>query len=484
MARLGYERYGAQGGDWGAFVSPELGRIDPDHVVGVHLNAATLGFIPFGPVDPDELASFTDAEKARLERLDTSTAGPGNGYFEVQATRPQTLAYALTDSPVGQLAWIVEKFKEWTDAADVPEDAVDRDQLLTNVMLYWLTGTADSSARLYYENTARRLLAASSPARPRPGWRCSPSDYAIRRYGRARQQHRPLDRVRPRRPLRRHGSPRPAGRRRAQLLPRPSLSSRDAAQEEPVGAPRGWRTACAFGAIPNWQAETDPRNTSAAGVLARTEPEVIDVRWATLAPLLPRDPRFVGGFGCDDRVSHRCRLPGGALVQADGLVSVVEVVGLGVGGGERVIDRGVGAVLEQEAVADLVGMAVGSLPARGRPPQAAARRAGLEFVEKLLPTNLTSTDTTERDTGMLPLPCPARRIACRGRSQWCYALPWHSVRTHPCTAALMPGHHLRRRLAAAPHGRHAQTTHGNRFHKAGRPGSIEHRRLHRFPPQR
>jgi pimeloyl-ACP methyl ester carboxylesterase len=181
MARLGYGRYGAQGGDWGAFVSPELGRIDPDHVVGVHVNAATFGFIPFGPVDPDELATFTDAEKARVERLNTSTAGPGNGYFEVQATRPQTLAYALTDSPVGQLAWIVEKFKEWTHAADVPEDAVDRDQLLTNVMLYWLTGTANSSARLYYEN----LHAGSwgqQPGTTPTGVAVFAEDYAIRRY--------------------------------------------------------------------------------------------------------------------------------------------------------------------------------------------------------------------------------------------------------------------------------------------------------------
>ena len=77
MARLGYERYGAQGGDWGAFVAPQLGRVDPDHVVGVHVNAATFGFIPFGPVDPEELASFTDAEKARLERLNTARPGPG-----------------------------------------------------------------------------------------------------------------------------------------------------------------------------------------------------------------------------------------------------------------------------------------------------------------------------------------------------------------------------------------------------------------------
>jgi pimeloyl-ACP methyl ester carboxylesterase len=182
MRRLGYDRYGAQGGDWGAFVSLELGRIDPDHVVGVHLNAATFGFIPFGPVDPDELATFTDAEKARLERLNASTAGPGNGYFEVHSTRPQTLAYALTDSPVGQLAWIVEKFKEWTHAADVPEDAVDRDQLLTNVMLYWLTGTANSSGRMYYEN----MHAGFSPQQPGTtptGVAVFAEDYAIRRYG-------------------------------------------------------------------------------------------------------------------------------------------------------------------------------------------------------------------------------------------------------------------------------------------------------------
>ncbi|HET9006992.1 MAG TPA: epoxide hydrolase [Actinomycetes bacterium] len=182
MARLGYQRYGAQGGDWGAVVSPELGRVDPHHVIGVHVNAATLGFIPFGPVDPEELASFTDAEKQRLERLNRSTAGPGNGYFEVQAHRPQTLAYALTDSPVGQLAWIVERFKEWTHDADVPEDAVDRDQLLTNVMLYWLTGTANSSARLYYENM-HAVFSPQPPATTPTGVAVFAEDYAIRRYG-------------------------------------------------------------------------------------------------------------------------------------------------------------------------------------------------------------------------------------------------------------------------------------------------------------
>ena len=181
MARLGYGRYGAQGGDWGALVSPELGRIDPDHVVGVHVNAATVGFIPFGPVDPEELATFTGAEKTRLERLNRFLADM-NGYFQIQATRPQTLAYGLTDSPVGQLAWIVEKFKEWTDSsAELPEDAVDRDHLLTNVMLYWLTGTAGSSARTYYDN----MHAGSWGQQPGPtptGVAVFAEDVPIRRY--------------------------------------------------------------------------------------------------------------------------------------------------------------------------------------------------------------------------------------------------------------------------------------------------------------
>jgi epoxide hydrolase len=181
MARLGYQRYGAQGGDWGAFIAPELGRIDPEHVVGVHVNAATFGFIPFGPVGEEELATFTDAEKARLDRLNRFLSEM-NGYFQISATRPQTLAYGLTDSPVGLLAWIVEKFKEWTDSsAELPEDAVDRDHMLTNVMLYWLTGTAGSSARLYYEN----LHGAAWGKQPSPtpvGVAVFVEDVAIRRY--------------------------------------------------------------------------------------------------------------------------------------------------------------------------------------------------------------------------------------------------------------------------------------------------------------
>jgi epoxide hydrolase len=182
MSRLGYERYGAQGGDWGAFISPELGRVDPGHVVGIHVNAATIGFIPLGPLDPDERATLTDAEKARVERLNTFRTGM-SGYLQIQATRPQTLAYGLTDSPVGQLAWIVEKFKEWTNSsAELPDDAIDRDHLLTNVMLYWLTRTAGSSARLYYENMHTGSW-GQQPSTTPTGVAVFAEDVAIRRYG-------------------------------------------------------------------------------------------------------------------------------------------------------------------------------------------------------------------------------------------------------------------------------------------------------------
>jgi epoxide hydrolase len=182
MHRLGYERYGAQGGDMGALIAPEQGHGAADHVVGVHVNAATFGFIPFGPVDPDELATFTDAEKRCLERLNRFLT-EGNGYFQIQATRPQTLAYALTDSPVGQLAWIVEKFKEWSfPSAELPERAIDRDRMLTDVMLYWLTGTANSSARMYYENMHASTW-GQQPGTTPTGVAVFAEDVAIRRYG-------------------------------------------------------------------------------------------------------------------------------------------------------------------------------------------------------------------------------------------------------------------------------------------------------------
>ncbi|MFD8915773.1 epoxide hydrolase family protein [Streptomyces sp. NPDC059575] len=153
MRRLGYERYGVQGGDWGAAVSRELGRIRPGEVLGVHLNLVPGAAATAEPTE-EELAPLSPAERERTRASWERTRAwnrDRQGYADIQSTRPQTLAYALTDSPVGQLAWIAEKFKEWTDSRDRPEDAVDRDHLLTNVMLYWLTGTAGSSARLYYE---------------------------------------------------------------------------------------------------------------------------------------------------------------------------------------------------------------------------------------------------------------------------------------------------------------------------------------------
>jgi epoxide hydrolase len=149
MSRLGYERYAVQGGDAGAFIAPEMGRIDPAHMIGVHVNA--LVQIPTMMQIMVGLVVMSKAERVRLARFKHFN-DEMRGYDHIQATRPKTLAYGLTDSPVGQLAWIVEKFKEWVDpAAALPEDAISRDHILTNVSLYWFTGTAGSSANLYYE---------------------------------------------------------------------------------------------------------------------------------------------------------------------------------------------------------------------------------------------------------------------------------------------------------------------------------------------
>jgi epoxide hydrolase len=179
MRRLGYERYGAQGGDTGALVSPELGRIDPEHLAGIHVN--NLLTFPSGQLD-----DLSDADQGRL-KLMQRWQNEMAGYASIQSTRPQTLAYALTDSPAGQLAWIVEKFKEWTDpAAGLPEDAVDRDRLLTDVSIYWLTATAGSSARLYYEG-AKSWGQANEPSAVPTGVAVFPMDITIRSI--AESQH-------------------------------------------------------------------------------------------------------------------------------------------------------------------------------------------------------------------------------------------------------------------------------------------------------
>jgi pimeloyl-ACP methyl ester carboxylesterase len=180
MGRLGYERFGAQGGDLGAMVSPELAHAAPANVVGVHVNAATVGFIPWGEVGAEELATFSPVERERLERK-SRFLSVGNAYFQVQATRPQTVAYGLVDSPAFQLAWNVDRMAEWTHGPI--EDALSRDQVLTNVMLYWATGTGGSAARLYYENMHMAADWGRAPSPVPVGVAAFAEDIAIRRYG-------------------------------------------------------------------------------------------------------------------------------------------------------------------------------------------------------------------------------------------------------------------------------------------------------------
>jgi pimeloyl-ACP methyl ester carboxylesterase len=143
MARLGYERYGAQGGDWGSMVTSSIGHQDPEHVAGIHLNMPVAGRGSLSMENLSEAEKASLAEAADFQKWET-------GYSSQQSTRPQTLGYGLSDSPTGQCAWIVEKFKAWTDCDGHPENAVSRNELLDNVMVYWLTNTAASSARLYW----------------------------------------------------------------------------------------------------------------------------------------------------------------------------------------------------------------------------------------------------------------------------------------------------------------------------------------------
>ena len=147
MDRLGYQRYGAQGGDWGSAVTASLGAQDPEHCVGIHITLA-MGTRPKVDGDPTP-------EEARTLRALEYYRDWDSGYSKEQSTRPQTLGYGLTDSPAGQAAWILEKFWAWTDCDGHPENILSRDELLDNVMLYWVSATAASSARLYWESFGR-----------------------------------------------------------------------------------------------------------------------------------------------------------------------------------------------------------------------------------------------------------------------------------------------------------------------------------------
>ncbi len=147
MAELGYDRYGAQGGDWGSMVTSQIALVDPDHLAGIHLNLVIAGppeGEDFSKLSPSELAALQDTRN--YQEFDS-------GYSKIQSTKPQTLGYGLNDSPAGLAAWIVEKFRTWSDCDGDVERSFTRDDLLTNIMLYWVTGTAHSSARMYYETT-------------------------------------------------------------------------------------------------------------------------------------------------------------------------------------------------------------------------------------------------------------------------------------------------------------------------------------------
>jgi epoxide hydrolase len=144
MSRLGYDHYGAQGGDWGAAVTTQIGR-NRGHCIAIHLN------MPIARPGKDSGGQLTEDEQQTLVEFDEHRKW-GTGYSKQQSTRPQTLGYGLIDSPVGQLAWIVEKFWAWTDCDGHPENALSRDELLDNVMVYWATGSGASSARLYWES--------------------------------------------------------------------------------------------------------------------------------------------------------------------------------------------------------------------------------------------------------------------------------------------------------------------------------------------
>jgi pimeloyl-ACP methyl ester carboxylesterase len=145
MTGLGYSRYVAQGGDWGAGVTTALAQQAPHGLVAIHLNMA------FAFPDAEAMSDLTPTEAQALADL-AAHAESGMGYSSQQSTRPQTLGYGLTDSPAGQLAWIVEKFWAWTDCGGHPEGALTRQQMLDDVSTYWFTSTAASSARLYWES--------------------------------------------------------------------------------------------------------------------------------------------------------------------------------------------------------------------------------------------------------------------------------------------------------------------------------------------
>lgn len=145
MKRLGYTRYVAQGGDWGAVVTQEMGHQAPAGLLAIHINMPAV--VPRTPP-----TKFSADEQAAMDSLN-AFFGKGAGYAQIQASRPQTIGYALADSPVGQAAWIYEKLAAWSDSNGQPEKVLGYDRMLDDIMMYWLTNTGTSSARFYWENS-------------------------------------------------------------------------------------------------------------------------------------------------------------------------------------------------------------------------------------------------------------------------------------------------------------------------------------------
>jgi epoxide hydrolase len=175
MTRLGYAKFAVQGGDVGAILGPEMGRLAPDRFIAIHINAATMGFIPMGPVPEAELATFSPAEKARLATLQEFMQVKF-GFNLLQSHQPQLVAYAISDSPAGLMSWITQLMD--------PKEVGD-ERFVVNFLLYWLTGTAASSIRLYYENAhdPGAWAPKESSGVPTAVAVFQDGDIAIRRYG-------------------------------------------------------------------------------------------------------------------------------------------------------------------------------------------------------------------------------------------------------------------------------------------------------------
>jgi len=157
MRDLGYDHYFAQGGDWGAMITTMIGAQNLGACQAIHVN------MPIGRPNAEETANPSAADKAGIAALKAYNDWDA-GYSKQQSTRPQSIGYGLVDSPVGQAAWIIEKFWRWTDCNGHPENALSRDEMLDNIMLYWLPETAASSARLYWESFGKPILTETGPA--------------------------------------------------------------------------------------------------------------------------------------------------------------------------------------------------------------------------------------------------------------------------------------------------------------------------------